>query len=231
MANLPSQEQPVILAEHIQMAFFDPSPLTILSDINLTVYPKQSVAIVGKSGEGKTTLLHILGTIEEASAGNLFIAGNKVTASLQNTLRNKHIGFIFQAFHLLENATVLENVLMPLKIARKNVSLSSPYYKRAIELIDRVGLTKRLHFPTSKLSGGEKQRVAIARAFAHDPDIILADEPTGNLDHNTAQDIQSLLLDFVKKEGKALLIVTHNLQLAKLCNACYELESGYLRPI
>lgn len=222
---------PLLQAKKLTKVFYDPTPLKIFSDISLEVYPHQSVAIVGKSGEGKTTLLHILGTIDEPTSGTLIISGKTVTPHLRDVIRNQHIGFVFQAFHLISDITVLENVLLPLKIARENVDSMSKNYERAITLLERVGLKDRIHHPSAKLSGGEKQRTALARAFVTNPDIILADEPTGNLDHNTAHEIQELLFEFIKTEGKALILVTHNVQLAKLTSACYELESGQLRPI
>lgn len=219
---------PVLIAEKITKRFRDPAPLEILKGIDFAILPQKSAAIVGKSGEGKTTLLHLLGTIDEPTSGQIIIAGSPVDRHNRDAIRNKEIGFIFQAFHLLSDCSALENVLMPLKIARTPTSKGSPGYRRACELLELVGLKDRLHHHANMLSGGEKQRVAIARAFINDPKIILADEPTGNLDHETAREIEALLLHCVKSEGKALLVVTHNLKLASLLDDCYELESGYL---
>ncbi len=223
--------EPIFVAKNITKSFEYPTHLSILSDISLEAFPRQSIAIVGKSGEGKTTLLHILGTLDEATSGELFIAGKKVVANMRDSCRLHHIGFVFQAFHLLTDATVLDNVLLPLQIARKPIHKNSLDYARATHFLEMVGLQDRLHFRASKLSGGEKQRVAIARAFVNDPDIILADEPTGNLDHGTAQGIQDLLFRAVADEGKALIVVTHNLALAKQTEMCYELEYGALHKI
>lgn len=223
----------ILDAKKITKRFTSPANLglEILKGIDLAVPSQKSIAIVGRSGEGKTTLLHILGTIDEATSGDLFISGKEVLKSKTDAIRNEHIGFIFQAFHLLSDSTVLENLLMPAKIARKDTRKGTYCYDRARELLEMVGLENRLDFSTAKLSGGEKQRVAIARAFMNDPDIIFADEPTGNLDHETAHDIQDLLLNSVHKVGKALVLVTHNLQLAKLLDACYELENGILHQV
>jgi len=225
--------QPVLIAKNITKRFTHPAPLDILKGIDLTVHAKKSAAIVGKSGEGKTTLLHILGTIDDPTSGIVTICGTQVgiqiQKGLQDALRNQHIGFIFQAFHLLSDATVLENILMPAKIARRDTHKHSACYKRACELSEMVGLQERLHFSADQLSGGERQRVAIARAFINDPEIILADEPTGNLDHATAQDIQTLLLECTQKQNKALVVVTHNREFAKLLDDYYELEGGYLK--
>lgn len=224
-------EKPILEAIQITKNFYDPVELDILKGINLKIMPGKSLSIVGKSGEGKTTLLHILGSLDKPTDGELFLMGEKVQSKSADRLRNRFIGFIFQSFYLLSDSTALENVLMPLKILRKDTQKSSPAYKRACELLEMVGLGKRLHFHTSKLSGGEKQRVAIARALACKPAIIFADEPTGNLDHETAQEIQNLLLSLTKEQNTALLLVTHNLQLAKLTDECYELENGLLSKL
>lgn len=221
---------PLLYAEHIDKVFFTPDPLRIIKNVTISVQPHETVAILGKSGEGKSTLMHILGTIEPPTAGKLFIKGELVSND-PCVIRNKELGFIFQSFHLLNDQTVLENVLMPMKIARTNTKIQSPGYQRALDLIDQVGLTHRMHFACNKLSGGERQRAAIARAFANDPDIIFADEPTGNLDHNTAIDVQQLLFSFTKSHKKALVLVTHNEELAKLCDTHYRLENGNLLRI
>ena len=229
--NTPHASTPVLVAEQITKRFYDPIALDILKGISFTLSSGQSAAIVGKSGEGKTTFLHILGTIDEPTTGSIEIAGELVTHKNRDAIRCKHIGFIFQAFHLLADSTVIENVLIPVKIARMATHKASPAYQRACDLLKLVGLEDRMHFPVNKLSGGERQRVAIARAFINDPHLILADEPTGNLDHETAEEIQALLLHCVQIEKKALLVVTHNLKLASKLDACYELEDGYLKKL
>jgi len=225
----PSFNPPILSAKNIRKCFYDPSEIEVLKEINIDLHARKSAAIIGKSGEGKTTLLHILGTIEEFTSGELYVKGKLVEEKTRDQLRNRHFGFIFQAFHLIHDATVLENILLPAKIARKKTDKRSEAYHRAHELAAMVGLESRLDFPCMKLSGGERQRVAIARAFINDPDIIFADEPTGNLDHKTAHEVQELLLRSVKEQNKALLVVTHNLELAKLLDDCYELEEGQLR--
>ena len=223
-------EIPLLEAKQITKTFLDPSPLLLLKGIDFVLPKEKSVAIIGKSGEGKTTLLHILGTIDEPTSGKLYFEGKEIRKSEYEKIRNRHFGFVFQAFHLLDDATCLENLLMPVKIGRNNVGHSSSSYKRALELLDRVGLTSRIHYSCKKLSGGEKQRVAIARALICNPDIIFADEPTGNLDHMTQDEIQKLLFSCVKEEGKSLLLVTHNIALAKQCDIAYQLENGILQP-
>ena len=207
-------------ARNISKVFQKPHRVEILKDISLVVQPKQSVAIMGASGEGKSTLLHILGTLEAPTSGSLIIAGqNKPTPQL----RNQKIGFVFQAFHLLEDYTVLQNVLMPAMIGGFDAK------ERALKLLEKVGLSDRAHFPAKLLSGGEKQRVAIARALINNPDIILADEPSGNLDYNTSQIIHNLLMECVKEEGKSLILVTHDQELANLCDTTYRLINGELK--
>ena len=218
----------ILQADNITKTFTYPATLELLSGISLQVYRGQSVAIVGKSGEGKTTLLHILGTLDTPTEGTLSILGKDVSSQNRNLLRNQHLGFVFQAFHLLEDATVIDNLLLPLAIARQDVSMRSQNYSMALELLEKLGLYERRHLHALKLSGGEKQRLGIGRAFITNPDLILADEPTGNLDHKTAFEIQELLLSWVEEQGKALIVVTHSPELAKRCNKSYLLESGSL---
>jgi lipoprotein-releasing system ATP-binding protein len=191
----------------------------VLSDISLTVAPGESVAICGRSGSGKTTLLHILGTLEEPDSGELEIGGQKLTRASASRLRNTQIGFVFQAYNLLEDFTTLENVLMPARIARRPFDR-----KKGLELLALVGLEERADFPAKLLSGGERQRVAIARALCNDPVLILADEPTGNLDRANARKIGEILISL----NKSLILVTHDPELAALCHKKYTLADGQL---
>lgn len=199
--------------------------LEILNSISLEVHEGEAIAIMGASGEGKSTLLHILGTLEAPTSGVLEIVGETVLKSNAHLLRSKHIGFVFQAFHLLEDYTPFENIVMPARIARLQVA---PAASRADELLKKVGLSQRAHFKTSLLSGGEKQRVAIARALCNNPSVILADEPSGNLDHRTSQEIHNLLLQLAKEQNKGLIIVTHDASLAALCDRTLFLRNGTL---
>lgn len=219
----------VLKAIDIHKTFSYPSKISILSGVNLTLHRGETVAILGRSGEGKSTLLQILGTLDSPTKGKLEIDGEEVTAFNKAEIRNQNIAFIFQSFHLLDDYTALENVLLPASIGRESTKKGSEAYQRGIDLLTRVGLAERIHFNTSLLSGGEKQRVAIARALCNDPDIILADEPTGNLDGMTASQIHKLLLDFAKDEGKAFIVVTHDPALANLCSKQYRLEGGKLK--
>lgn len=220
---------PVILhASSISKAFYAPVHLEVLREIDLIVRRGETVAITGRSGEGKSTLLQVLGTLDSPCGGTLEIDGQLVTSMNRNHVRNKKLAFIFQSFHLLEDYTALENVLMPARIGRRNTSKGSPAYKRGKDLLERVGLANRADFMTKLLSGGEKQRVAIARALCNDPDIILADEPSGNLDRQTSCQIHDLLLNFVTKESKTLIVVTHDQELSRLCERHYQLRDGKL---
>lgn len=220
--------RPVLEARSLSKTFTQPAPLELFKEITLSVAAGQSVAIVGRSGEGKTTLLHILGTLDTPSSGELLLLGQEVSEQNSHLLRNRHIGFVFQAFHLLDDATVLDNLLLPLAIARQDLKT---HQSRALELLKRLGLYERRALHALKLSGGEKQRLAIGRAFITNPDIILADEPTGNLDHQTAEEIQNLLFTWVKEEQKAFICVTHSTALAKRCDATYLLDGGTLKVL
>src|SRR5579885_2914386 len=170
----------LLKAKGLSKTYSSPTLVEVLKNITLEVEQGEAIAIMGKSGEGKSTLLHILGTLEKPSDGEIEICGKKVSHFPLAPLRNQHIGFIFQSFNLLEDYTALENVLMPAKIGRKATHPNSEAYQRGLNLLERVGLSPRAHFLTKLLSGGEKQRVAIARALCNDPDLIFADEPSGN---------------------------------------------------
>ncbi len=220
--------KPVLKAQNLSKKYKTPLDVTILEGISLEVFPGETIAITGKSGEGKTTLLHLLGTLEEPTTGTVEICGEIATAQKSPLLRNSHIGFVFQAYHLLEECTVLENVLMPARIGKENIKPGSSAYQRALDLLDEVGLSHRALFPAKLLSGGEKQRAAIARALINNPSIILADEPSGNLDHAHSQAIYTLLLNEAQKRNKALVVVTHDLILASQCQKTYSLQDGRL---
>lgn len=219
---------PILQAQLISKRFSYPESFEVLKQISLDLYLGQSIAIMGASGEGKSTLLHILGTLEKATKGCLIISGKAVSSSNSPILRNKHIGFVFQAFNLLEDYSAIQNILMPALIGKKPIHKGSASYQRALDLLDLVGLKNRAHFATKLLSGGEKQRITLARALCNDPEIILADEPTGNLDHETSEKIHRLLFNLSRTLGKALIIVTHDPDLAKLCDQTFYLKKGNL---
>jgi len=198
--------------------------LTILHDINFSVEAGSTLAIVGPSGSGKTTLLGLCAGLDNASTGSVELNNvrlEKLNEDERAQVRNRYVGFIFQNFQLLPTLTALENVMVPLELrGEKNVRA------RAHELLDKVGLADRLHHYPSQLSGGEQQRVSIARAFVHQPRILFADEPTGNLDEETSNKIIKLLFDLNHEAGTTLVIVTHNLDLAADTKRIIKLRGG-----
>lgn len=218
----------ILKAKNISKHFTHPVKTTILDSLSLEVSPGETIAIVGKSGMGKTTLLHLLGTLDEPSSGTIEICGEIATTQKSACLRNQHIGFVFQAYHLLEESTVLENILLPARIGNQKTEPHSPAHTRALELLKEVDLLPRASYPVKLLSGGEKQRVALARALINDPALILADEPSGNLDHAHSEIIYSLLLNSAQKRGKALIVVTHDREFALRCQKTYVLQDGKL---
>ena len=204
--------------------------LPILKWVNLSLYPGETLAICGRSGEGKTSLLHILGGLITPTQGEISIQSVPLSPTNLEWMRRKKIGFLFQAFHLLEEETLLQNVLMPARIDRRSVGKKSPVFLQMEEILEEIGLKPRLQFPVKCLSGGEKQRVALARALCNDPPLLLADEPSGNLDSASAAIVHELLLRFAKRPGKGLIVVTHDRELAKLCDRRYLLKDGMLFP-
>jgi len=216
-------KKPILLAKNITKTFFQPMRCDILKEVSLTVHKGETIAIMGPSGVGKSTLLHILGTLDTPCSGFLKIVGKDSIKTSSTLLRNQHIGFIFQNYNLLEEYSVLDNVLMPAKIARKGHQES-----HAKQLLEKVGLASHAEHLAKLLSGGEKQRVAIARALCNNPDLILADEPSGNLDDTHSTRIHNLLLSSTKKLNKALIVVTHNFELAQKCDRIYTLHDGHL---
>ncbi|MFV0339535.1 MAG: ABC transporter ATP-binding protein [Parachlamydiaceae bacterium] len=221
----------ILKARKIKKQFLHPIKIDLLRGIDLDVAQGETCAIMGRSGEGKSTLLQILGTLDTPTDGTLEIASQTVVSGNQAILRNRELGFVFQSFHLLEDYTVLQNVLMPSLIARKDVSEKSEAFQRALWLLEQIGLIDRKDHFAKQLSGGEKQRVAIARALQNDPSLILADEPSGNLDRKTADGIHTLLLSFVNDHKKSLIVVTHDEELANLCQSHYRLNTGLLDRI
>ncbi|MCE5316455.1 MAG: ABC transporter ATP-binding protein [Parachlamydia sp.] len=218
----------ILQAKKIYKSYRIPQQVNVLQGVDITILQGEAVAITGRSGQGKSTLLHVLGTLDRPCQGTLEIAGQAVTRMSVSSIRNRHIAFVFQSFHLLDDYTAIENILMPARIARESISRGSPAYRRGLELLDKVSLSDRAHQTTKLLSGGEKQRVAIARALCNHPDIIFADEPSGNLDRLTSRSIHDLLLNYVKEEGKTLVVVTHDLELASRCDRRFSLENGIL---
>ncbi len=200
--------------------------LRVLQGINLEVYTSELLAIVGASGVGKSTLLHIIGTLDRPTAGSVLYSEDDIFSLSDKALagfRNKEIGFVFQFHHLLPEFTALENVAMAALITTSNHKTT---YKAAEALLDDVGLAeRRTHYP-SQLSGGERQRVAIARALINQPRVVLADEPTGNLDRRSSETVLELLWDLNAKSGRAFVIVTHNQELAQQVDRVVQLVDG-----
>ncbi len=202
--------------------------LVVLRDVNLTLDPGDALAILGPSGSGKSTLLYLLGTLERATSG-VYKLGDAEPFRLNDAnlaaFRNRTIGFVFQDHHLLPQCSVLENVQIPtLAVGGENLEL------RARELLDRVGLSARLDHRPAEISGGERQRVAVARSLIHKPRLLLADEPTGNLDRATAQTVGKLLVDLHNQEKTILIVVTHSPELAKMFPRQMEMVDGTLVP-
>ena len=202
--------------------------LTVLRDLDLQVEAGEMLAIVGASGVGKSTLLHLLGGLDRVDQGQIAIDGLELTAMPDHEVvafRNRRVGFVFQFHHLLPEFNALENAEMPMRIARMPMAETRP---RAEEILKRVGLGERLTHRPGMLSGGEQQRVAVARALVMRPSILLADEPTGDLDEQTADTLHALLRDMHKAYGLTSVIATHNPRLAAACDRTLRLESGRL---
>lgn len=215
----------MIQLSHISKSF---GSLKVLKDISLTVQPSQVVTIVGPSGAGKSTLLHIIGTLDRPNDGKIWINNTEVNTLNDDQLsdfRSRHIGFVFQFHHLLPEFTAIENVVLPMLIAGKSKPEAE---KRAHELLSFLKLEERSQHKPSELSGGEQQRVAVARAFANNPDIILADEPSGNLDSENARQLHQLFFDLRDKFHQTFIIVTHNEELARLSDRQIMMKDGGL---
>ncbi|HQT81249.1 MAG: lipoprotein releasing system, ATP-binding protein [Ferrovum sp. 37-45-19] len=207
------------------------SSIVVLKKINLTVHAGQHVAIIGASGSGKSTLLHLLGGLDRPTEGEVILDG-QVLSQLHDKqvglLRNQKLGFVYQFHHLLAEFSALENVAMPLWIGRQDRESSE---QQASLMLEAVGLGHRLGHRPAELSGGERQRAAVARALVNQPRIVLADEPTGNLDRLTAQHVFDLMMQLNRKKGAALIMVTHDLELAARADIQYQLRDGELHQI
>ena len=213
----------MLKAEGIHKSF---GALNVLKGIDLEIKEKEIVSIVGSSGAGKSTLLHILGTLDRPDSGHIYFDGQPVIDMKDDKLagfRNRTIGFVFQFHHLLPEFTAIENVCIPAFIAKKGRREAE---QKASELLGLLNLSDRLHHKPSALSGGEQQRVAVARALVNNPRIVMADEPSGNLDSQASKDLHKLFFDLRDKLGQTFIIVTHNQELARMADRTIEIKDG-----
>jgi lipoprotein-releasing system ATP-binding protein len=217
--------RPIIEVKNIFKSYGD---LPVLKGVNMSVNKGEVISIVGASGAGKSTLMHIIGTLDQADKGQVIIDDKDLSGLRGKALsdfRNKHIGFVFQFHQLLPEFTALENVLMPAWIAGEKESIAD---QRAKDLLKRMGLHDRIHHKPSELSGGEQQRVAIARALINNPAIILADEPSGNLDSNNAKQLHQLFFELRNEMNQTFVIVTHNNELADMADRKLTIKDGII---
>lgn len=215
----------ILQLEHVAKVYRSGSrELKVLDDINFSVEAGATLSIVGPSGSGKTTLLGLCAGLDRATSGSVELNGislNNLNEDQLADVRNRYVGFIFQNFQLLPTLTALENVMVPLELrGEKNIK------SRAMDLLDKVGLAERGHHYPTQLSGGEQQRVSLARAFSNQPQILFADEPTGNLDAETSEKVEKLLFDLNKEAGTTLILVTHNLELAAKTQRIIRIKGG-----
>ncbi|OCH14826.1 MULTISPECIES: lipoprotein-releasing ABC transporter ATP-binding protein LolD [unclassified Aliivibrio] len=219
--------KPLLVCQGIHKVYQEGTMETeVLKGVDFQINESELVAIVGSSGSGKSTLLHILGALDEPTGGTVRFQEHELTklsANKQAKIRNQHIGFVYQFHHLLSDFSALENVAMPLLIGGVNKKEAA---RRATELLEKVGLAHRIEHRPSELSGGERQRVAIARALVNKPALVLADEPTGNLDHKTALDIYNLMRELNQESGTAFLVVTHDNELAGKLDKQLSMQDG-----
>lgn len=219
---------PLCLMENIRKTFHTGAiDVEVLKNINLRLERSEFVAIMGTSGSGKTTLMNIIGCLDTPTSGRYVLADKEVSHLSDDELsviRNEHIGFVFQNFYLLPYATVLENVLLPTLYVEKQKDNRE---QQAVDLLQLVGLKERIRFKPNQLSGGEQQRVAIARALVNDPDLLLADEPTGQLDSTTAEEIMNLLRE-MNTRGKTVLVITHDRNVAAYAQRTVQIKDGII---
>ncbi|GAB1341408.1 ABC transporter ATP-binding protein [Gemmatimonas sp.] len=229
-ADQSDRSAPVLEGEGLVKEFVggDGNVIRVLDQVAITVRRGEMVAIVGESGAGKSTLLHVLGALERPSAGRIRLGGRAVeglTDDALDALRNRTVGFVFQFHHLLREFSAVENVMMPLRIAGESIPRAR---ERAMALLGRVGLSARVHHRPGELSGGEQQRTAVARALAAEPAVLLADEPSGNLDRYNAEALHDLFAELARDQSLGLVVVTHNQSLAARADRALSLEGGRL---
>jgi lipoprotein-releasing system ATP-binding protein len=227
---MPSPSSPILVATELRKVYQTPSEeIVVLNGVSFALQAGENMAIIGPSGAGKSTLLQILGALDRPTSGSVSVGGVDPFAMNENQqarFRNEKIGFIFQDHHLLPQWNVLENTLLP---ALANGNPSVEVRDRAVRLLERVGLQHRMTHLPSQLSGGERERVAVARSLLLKPMVVLADEPTGNLDRHSAGNVSQLLLEVPQEENTVLIVVTHSSTLAAKMQRCYELNAGKLQ--
>ncbi|RDX35666.1 lipoprotein-releasing ABC transporter ATP-binding protein LolD [Kangiella sp. HD9-110m-PIT-SAG07] len=226
------KSNPIIQIEQLNRIYNDgANKVEVLSDLSLEVEKGEQLAIVGSSGSGKSTLLHLIGGLDKPTSGTVHLNGtniHKLSAKAQGSFRNRHIGFVYQFHHLLPEFEAQDNVAMPLIIRGMK---RQEAHKIASDLIEKVGLGNRRTHKPAELSGGERQRIAFARALVTQPDCVLADEPTGNLDHGTANQVYELMCELNREMGTTFITVTHDLELAGKMQRQLHLEDGSLKPL
>jgi len=232
MSSSMLNNEAIIQCKQLSKTYDDgASKVDVLSHLDLQVYKGERLAIIGQSGSGKSTLLHLIGALDKATSGNVLIHGtdiHQLNAKKQGEFRNRHLGFVYQFHHLLAEFTALENVAMPLLI--RGIAPTDAI-KKSQELIERVGLADRQSHKPGELSGGERQRISLARALVTEPDCVLADEPTGNLDQQTAEETYDLMMELNKSLDISFVIVTHDRKLATRMNRTLRLIDGRLENV
>ncbi|MCX7543786.1 lipoprotein-releasing ABC transporter ATP-binding protein LolD [Marinicella gelatinilytica] len=227
-----NKKDSVIECRNLSKHFMDANrKISVFENLNLSIQSGETIAIMGASGSGKSTLLHLLGGLDTPTSGQVSVCGHdmaKLTQKKRGIVRNEHLGFVYQFHHLLPEFSALENVMMPLLIGREHKTAAR---NKATDILEQVGLGERLTHRPGQLSGGERQRAAIARALVTNPDCILADEPTGNLDEDTAIAVMNLFIALNQQQQTALIVVTHDRQVANMMQSTYHLKHGELQPL